>query len=336
MPSPPEAPAAILPVRERTSGYATLGLCLQVDPAIEIPGVTDVDAADSGSRPLTRVRLDPDELRRRWSRVGHGAKRVRELNDGERVLLSVEFVPEAGYLLDAPKIARVLVSPDGGELLCDPEPLSSEWTTLLFAQALPLAATLRGFEVIHASAVALGSGQLGGGAALFTGPQGAGKSSLAGALVRRGTPLLSDDTVALELRDGLLLAHAGPALLQLRSDEHELLSEHERAALGPLEAAFGKHRFTPSACSSPLRFAGLFLLEHSRHGPAVERVEAVDPVALLASTFNLSVRSKERLTRHLDLAVALAESGRIFRLRIQPGIEATRLAELLLERLTEL
>ncbi len=68
----------------------------------------------------------------------------------------------------------------------------------------------------------------------------------------------------------------------------------------------------------------------------IERIEAVDPFALLASTFNLSVRTPERLTRHLDLAVALAATGRIYRVRVQPGIDATRLADTLCERLPEL
>ena len=47
--------------------------------------------------------------------------------------------------------------------------------------------------------------------------------------------------------------------------------------------------------ASPAPFGGLFLLERATHGPPVERIEAVDPFALLASTFNLSVRTPERL-----------------------------------------
>ncbi len=69
---------------------------------------------------------------------------------------------------------------------------------------------------------------------------------------------------------------------------------------------------------------------------AIERIEAVDPFALLASTFNLSVRTPERLARHLDLAVALAATRRIYRLRVQPGTDATQLAEIVRERLLEL
>ena len=260
---------------------------------------------------------------------------MRELRDGGTTLLSVEFAPPAGYLMHAPGFARVLVTPDGTELLCDPEPQSSEWGTLLTAQALPLAATLRGFEVLHASGVVPADGVLAGRAALFAGPQGAGKSSLAAAMLRLGATLLSDDTVALQSRGETLTAHPGAALLHLRAEEHERLSTAERELLGHSRAVLGKLRWTPSVSPSPAPFGGLFLLERSASGPAVERIERVDPFALLACTFNLSVRTPQRLTRHLDLAASLAATGRVYRLRVQPRIDATRLADIVSERLPE-
>jgi hypothetical protein len=147
--------------------------------------------------------------------------------------------------------------------------------------------------------------------------------------------LLSDDTDALALRDGAPIAHPGAALLQLQAAEHERLSARERAVLGPATTILGKQRYSPRVTGSPAPFGELFLLERSTHGPPIERIEAVDPFALLASTFNLSVRTPERLTRHLDLAVALAATERIYRLRIQPEMDATRLAEIVHERLLE-
>ena len=340
----PEGPAG--PVREGAVNGAAFGLALDVDPSIDIPGIPDVDASGVceldvpapgrpvpplASQPPTRVRLDPWELARRWSCAEHTSVRVRELRDGEAVLLSVEFAPPAGYLLHAPGFARILIAPDGTELICDPEAGSSEWAALLPAQALPLAATLRGFEMLHASGVVLR-----GRAALLAGPSGAGKSSLAAALLRRGAALLSDDTVALELRGGALIAHPGAALLHLQAAEHDRLSTRERALLGPATTFFDKQRYSPSVSGSPAPFGELFLLERSTHGLPVERIEGVDPFALLAGTFNLSVRTPERLVRHLDLAVALAATERIYRLRVQPGMNATQLADTLHERLLEL
>lgn len=326
--------------RERATRGAAFGLLLEVDAGIDIPGIPDAPVVDdvrvassqpSASLPQTRVRLDPKELQRRWSSAAHDAESVRELRDGEVTLLTVELAPRAGYLLHAPRFGRILIAPDGAELICDPDPRSSEWSILLAAQALPLAATLRGLEVLHASGVVLGDR-----AALFAGPSGAGKSSLAAALMRRGGALLSDDTVALKLRDGALTAHPGAALLQLHAAEHERLSEHERALFGEPTAFLGKQRYSPSVVASPAPVGALFLLERSAHGAPIECIDAVDPFELLASTFNLSVRTPERLTRHLDLAVALAATGRVHRLRVQPGVDATQLAEIVHAHLLEL
>ncbi len=360
MPTRPEASACS--VTERTLHGAAFGLRLEIDAGIEIPGIPgtagtagtakipgglDLDAADASpndvdtatptpppSSPLpspTRVRLDPRELEHRWEPAAHTAEVVRELRDGEAALLTVELAHSAGYLLRAPGAGRILVAPDGGELLCDPEPGSVEWTTLIPAQALPLAATLRGLEVLHASGVVVGDK-----AVLFAGAPGAGKSSLAAALLHRGAGLLSDDTVALELRKGALVAHPGAALLHLQAAEHDRLSAREREVLGPPTAFPHKRRHHPRVSASPAPFGALFLLQRATHGPPVERLEAVDPFALLASTFNLSVRTPERLVRHLDLAAALAATERIHRLRVQPGVNATQLADAVLQRLPEL
>jgi hypothetical protein len=309
---------------------SAFGLALAVDPAVEIPGLArnghdrapaSEPLAGAAQGPPTRVRLDPEELARLWGRGERVATRTGELREGGEVVLTVGFAPSVGYLMKAPGFARILVTADGMDVICAPESGSPAWTVLLCAQALPLAATLRGLEVLHASGVVMG-----GSAALFTGPPGAGKSSLAGALLRRGGTLLGDDTVALGLRDGRLVAHPGAALLYLRADEHERLSAAEREALGPSSAVQGKLRYSPAPVSGAVPFGALFLLERSP-GAAVERVERVDPIALLASTFNLSVRTPERLTRHLDLALALARSERVYRLRIQPGVDAGQLAQ---------
>jgi hypothetical protein len=317
------------------------GLSLEIDVGIEVPGIPSVDtpgaysldASPSGRsaahlppQPPTRVRLDAQELARRWSRA-RTYQLARQQPSGEAAA-TIEFAPPAGYLLRVQGMGRILIAQDGTELICDPEPGNSDWAALIPAQALPLAATLRGFEVLHASGVVMQ-----GNAALFTGPSGAGKSSLAAALLCRGAALLSDDAVALELRDGALIAHPGANLLYLRRDEHDRLSTRERAVLCHSNTFLGKQRFGPSASAFPAPLGGLFLLERSKQGAPIEHVEAVDPFALLASTFSLSAQAPDRLTRHLDLAVALAATERIYRLRVRPDMDATQLADVLHEHL---
>jgi hypothetical protein len=237
-------------------------------------------------------------------------------------VLSVDFAEPAGYLMWAHGLGRTLISLDGKELLCDPDPTKKHWVRMLVAQALPLAATVRGLEVFHASAVVLD-----GGAVLFAGPMGAGKSSLAAAFVRAGAKMIGDDVATLELQDGALTVYAGSSVLQLRDAEDEALSAEAREALGEqIPTVGGKHRYVSERVFDALPLRAVFLLERSAEEPAVEPLPSVSPFELIASTFNLSVRSPERLQRQLDVVSAVASLGLAHRLRVQPNVNASTLA----------
>jgi hypothetical protein len=321
------------PIDERPSPdledrRTAFGLALSIDQRISIPGFgQSPDSVTTG--PPSHIRLDEGELRRRWEALTTSPVRARELRDGETLLMSVDFAEPAGYLLWARDFGRVLISSDGIDLLCEPDPTNEGWASIVAAQALPLAATIRGLEVFHASGVVL-DGQ----ALLFAGPPGAGKSSLAAALVRAGAELLSDDAVALALSRGTLTAHAGSVVLQLRTAENERLSPGARAAMGrPASSPFGKQRYVSESVPGPAPLRSVFLLERSAERPAVERPRAVNPFELIASTFNLSVRTPARLRRQLDVVSAIASAGLAHRLRVQPDIDATQLAAIVQEHL---
>jgi hypothetical protein len=316
------------PGAEGEDRRTAFGIALSIDPRVPIPGLGQCPGSMTEQAPSC-VRLDEGELDRRWGALTTTPVRARELCLGGTLLMSVDFAEPAGYLLWVRDFGRVLISPDGAELLCEQDPTNEDWASIIAAQALPLAATLRGLEVFHASGVVLD-----GRALLFSGPPGAGKSSLAAALVRAGGRLLSDDAVALELRDGMLTAHAGSVVLQLRDAEYERLSADARADLGsPTSPAFGKQRYVSADVPDPAPVGGLFLLERSAAEPAVEQLTAVDPFELIASTFNLSVRTPARLQRQLDVVSAIASNGLAHRLRVQPDIDATRLAAIVQEQL---
>jgi hypothetical protein len=321
MTAPLEAPSSADRGDYRRTAF---GLALSIDTRISVPGLGHSQlSATTG--PPSCVRLDANELNRRWKTVTSTPTRARELRFGEEVVLSVDFAEPAGYLMWAQDFGRILIAPDGLELLCEPEPGVESWANILPFQALPLAATIRGLEVMHASGVVLD-----GTAVLVAGPPGAGKSSLAAALVRAGGALLSDDAVALQMRDDELIAHAGSTVLQLRAMENQRLSEGEREALGqPTSAVADKHRYVSDVAPDPAPLAGLFLLQRSSEQPAVEQLAAVDPFELIASTFNLSVRTPTRLQRQLDVVSAIASGGLAHRLRVQPSVDATQLAAMI-------
>jgi hypothetical protein len=315
---------------DRRSAYLAFGLSLDVDPRIHIPGLVPVSTADH-QRPRAVVKFDPQAMAQRWNDAQGVCRRVGELRARDQQLLTIDLYEGVGYLLCAAAFGRVLITPDGDELLCQPEPNRPDWAAILSAQALPFAATLRGLEVFHAAGVVSSAG-----AVLLAGPPGAGKSSLAAALVRAGAALLSDDVVALEHRgeDGVLIAHPGPGVLNLRPAEDARLSGAERALLGSSTEIAGKRRFVPHALAGSAPLAGLFMLERSSREPAIEHLDDISPFALIAANFNLSVRTPERLRRNLDIVARLAASGRVYLLRVQPDVDATRLAVILQEQLT--
>ena len=79
------------------------------------------------------------------------------------------------------------------------------WTLCLWTVSL-----LRGFELLHASAVTTDHGLI-----ALVARTGGGKSSLAAEFLRRGAALFSDDIVALDDAGGEVIAHPGPPLMNL-------------------------------------------------------------------------------------------------------------------------
>lgn len=308
------------------------GLAVQVDPRIDI-GALLADGAAAVAQPPTRVLIAPEQLERRWRAVTE-PQRVREAVADGHSQLTVDFAAQTGYLMWRACCGRTLISEDGTEMLCAPEQAGPDWSAIVTAQGLPLAATLRGLEPFHAAGVVID-----GKARLLAGTPGVGKSSIAAALMRDGAQLLGDDGIAIQRSGDRLMAHPGMRSLHLRAAEESRLSADERAQVGAREdgaggqsatgtaSSAGKRRYLVESLAAPAPLGELFLLERSRTKPVIERLERVDPFSLLASTFTLSVRTPERLARHLDLVAAIAATGRVYSLRVHPDTDATRMAE---------
>lgn len=284
----------------------------------QVPGPRD-------STPLTLLRSQQEALEARWLDEEADPVYGRRFPDG-RVAMLIRRHPLAGYRIWAEGYGTYVLSRDLTELECAP-PTGQEswrWERFLIGQVLPLVAVLRGLEVLHASAVALN-----GRAVAFVGAVGAGKSSIAVQLALRSGQFFCDDVLALELgEDRRLLAHPGAAVANLRPPEVRILKTNR--ALGALQAvgrdAEGLRAVVPRA-GEPLRLSRIYLLDRQWPGTNLVIEKTDDPRLLIGATFNVSIRSPERLVRQLELSARIAASTRVFHLRIPARVGAAEVAK---------
>jgi hypothetical protein len=291
-------------------------------------GIEVVDGASTAgaARQVGMERRSADELDRMWR--PRKATRVleRRWRDG-RLVMSVDHDPESGYRVYAPWNGRHLVAPDGGRIRSALPPSSPwRWQRLLFAQVLPLAATLQGLELLHASAV-----EWHGKTVAFVARAGTGKTSTAAHVVASGGTLLTDDVLALEIVDGAIVGHSGVPTLSIDRAELARMSADGRARVG---AALGRaDKLVLAVPVSPRArpLDGLYFLERPSAGELrVERRDP-DPFLLLANSFNLYVRTPERIVNQLDVASRLAETVPLFTVRIPVGAAASDVARTVTE-----
>jgi hypothetical protein len=209
-----------------------------------------------------------------------------------------------------PHLGKFRVS-RGAEILIDSLPRVEE--RLL---RLPLLGTIvavllqqRGYLVLHASSVAVN-----GGALVFIGNKGWGKSTMAATLYGRGHDLISDDVVALKLegQDAPLVMPGFPqfklfpeAIVSSLGDDYETLPE--------LAAGHNKRGrlVTDRFARQPLPLKSVYALGC---GP-VSAIKALEPqAALLALIVNsYSARFGKRLLRGVEASAHLRQCSRIVR-----------------------
>jgi len=140
------------------------------------------------------------------------------------------------YFLHIPNVASFRIA-SGCEILIDRHPQAEDAAVRLFLLGSAFGALLhqRGITPIHGSAVGVD-----GGAIIFCGPKGHGKSTLAGAFARLGHPLLSDDVCALTLDEGGVWLHPAFPRLNLLSDAAQRLAVDVDDS-GNVQPFSGKH-----------------------------------------------------------------------------------------------
>lgn len=148
-------------------------------------------------------------------------------NDASKVHV---IYKEKDFLLNLPGIAKYHVT-GGSQISIESNQTSDPGTVRLFLLSITMAALLtqRQKILLHASAIILNEELI-----LFTGESGAGKSSIAAELSRRGYTLFSDDVCVLEtdpVNSDQILAYASYPMMKLWDDTILALdhSEYDRS-----------------------------------------------------------------------------------------------------------
>jgi hypothetical protein len=274
-----------------------------------------------GERHIELTLADPAQIRARWP--GRTAERSFELRrPGGRPVFTIDRDANAGYRVWIVGLGQCLISPGGDRILCAPPRGRTRWH-LLIGQGLPIAAALQGLEVLHASAVRIGSRSI-----AFIAPSGTGKTSLALHLLAHGAAFLADDVVALEAEGDRLLTHAGIGLAHVPQTEREVLKRAGVDLAWPAHGVF-KHHAAVGLGQAPVPLGAAYFLERAS---AVRETEIIpidppDPCLLLGATFVSHVPTAERLITQLDVCSRIARTVPLFRVRSPIDGRAADLAE---------
>lgn len=249
--------------------------------------------------------------------------------DGDSEGPTISQHPRLGYRLAAKHFGLARVSYSGQEIVCAPDGSPDwRWQRFLIGRVLPHAAVLQGLELLHASAVLVGGGVVG-----LLGPAGIGKTSLAIQMVLRGAGFVSDDVLALEIRDGAAVAYSGAATTSISPAEHGLLSPAELTRLGAPLGLSAENDLMIQPEPGPMALRSLYVLRRVAGGlePVVHELGSSSLEVLSGNTYVQDVRSTARLRTQSEVAAAIATRVPIRVLSIRPGVTARELAHTVFE-----
>lgn len=182
---------------------------LGIEPTLE-PGEVDVEVRTMEGVPVESALPEPVEWTLRDSFYSYFRLEKGTGASGANYLRL--------HYADEPHAADFVIGPEGREVWIswsEGAPFH-DINTLLQGPILGRTLRMRGVQVLHAGALAVG-----GQAFCLVGNKGAGKSTTTTALGRLGYPVLTDDLAALELTDGGALVQPGLTRVRLRADVME-------------------------------------------------------------------------------------------------------------------
>lgn len=297
---------------------------LEIDASLPLPGIPAAAGGSSARRAQLEL-VSAAELDSGWPFAESESLIHRLYEETQRTALTVDRHASVGYRVFAPRYGRHIVSPDGKRIRSAlPRVQPWRWQRLLFAQVIPLAATLQGLELFHASSVALD-----GRAVAFVGPSGTGKTSVAVNLVGRGASLVTDDVLTLEESGGVVMAHPGGGMISVAAPELDALPPADSARVGAVIGQSDKLHVAARLVDRPVPLAALYFLarEPDRRGDVVVEAAPSDPRRLLGSSFIAYVEGETQLLNHLFVCASIAASVPTFDVRVPGSRGATAVAE---------
>jgi len=215
--------------------------------------------------------------------------------------------PGSDYLLRFPDLADFIVSVDGKDIRCYPSPGTPIDTMrhLLLDQVIPLLLPMRGRPVLHASAVVSPWGAI-----AFIGTTGQGKSTLAGSLCQKGFPLLTDDYLLLEEKEGTLFGIPSYPGLRMWPDTLSALFGQQpvlfRVAHYTEKKRMGLDNGPLPFCPDPVPLSRVYVLvPHEEMGD--KRAITITPFSprdafmeLVQSSYRLDITDRKRLREEFE------------------------------------
>lgn len=220
------------------------------------------------------------------------------------------------FLLTVPNVARFLLE-NGNRIVFAPESEANAEDVPIFILGTVFGILLHQREqiVLHASAI-----EVNGRAVVFCGASGAGKSTIAAALVQRGYRLITDDICAISLSGkSAPMVHPDGRQLKLWAQAIEKLGFEDMRS-GPVRRSLEKFYIeAQDATTAALPVAAVYILGEARapHRLAIERTNVVDGTVLLgASAYRpLLVTRLQQKQQYFFAAARIANYSGVFLLK---------------------